>query len=99
LAGAYANLGNAAKARKDYDAALGLARQAYEMRLEVFGPTHPWTAGSLTAIADNELALGRIEDAIGHYRAALAALLESVGPEYPAVVELRQTLAQLEPIQ
>jgi tetratricopeptide (TPR) repeat protein/tRNA A-37 threonylcarbamoyl transferase component Bud32 len=99
LAGAYANLGNAAKARKDYDAGLGLARQAYEMRLEVFGPTHPWTAGSLTAIADNELALGRVEDAVGHYRAALAALLESVGPEYPAVLELRQTLAQLETTQ
>jgi tetratricopeptide (TPR) repeat protein/tRNA A-37 threonylcarbamoyl transferase component Bud32 len=96
LAGAYANLGNAAKARKDYDAGLGLARQAYEMRLEVFGPTHPWTAGSLTAMADNELALGRVDDAIGHYRAALAALLESVGPEYPAVVGLQETLAQLE---
>jgi hypothetical protein len=47
-------------------------------------------------MADNELALGRVDDAIGHYRAALAALLESVGPEYPAVVGLQETLAQLE---
>jgi tetratricopeptide (TPR) repeat protein len=96
LAGAYANLGNAAQARDDFEAALGFAKQAYAMRLEVFGAAHPSTSGSLSDMADNELALGRRADAIGHYRAALEGFLASVGPEHPEAVRLQTTLAQLE---
>jgi tetratricopeptide (TPR) repeat protein/tRNA A-37 threonylcarbamoyl transferase component Bud32 len=96
LASAYANLGHAAYAREDFEAALEVAKQAYEMRLEVFGSAHPSTSSSLSSIADSELALGRREEAVGHYRQALEGLLASVGAEHPATVTLQQTLAQLE---
>jgi tetratricopeptide (TPR) repeat protein/tRNA A-37 threonylcarbamoyl transferase component Bud32 len=96
LANAYAILGNAASVREDFEASLALAKQAYEMRLEVYGAAHPLTSSALTSMAENELALGRREQALAYYHAALEGLLASVGPEHPITVGLQQALAQLE---
>ena len=77
-------------AEKKFDEALGLAKQALEIREKVLGRDHEAVASSLNSIADIHVAQQKYEAAEPLYRRSLGILEKKWGPEskyLPSTIE------------
>jgi len=84
--------------RAELDEAGRLADAALAASVAVHGRRHPATARALTALADRDTLLGRLESAIERHEEALAIRRELLGRSSPEAAASLMQLAELESI-
>ena len=88
-------VGMVRRLREQYEAAEPILASAYTMGLRLYGSEHPEVLGSRNEYALNLMALGRLEEAEDHLRAALVAAERSLGPDHQTTARLSEGLGSV----
>ena len=90
---ALAQLGEVHYRMGEYEEAISLYSQAYELRRGMLGPEHPATVSSQMPIATGYFAMGKLTEARDLFRELVTLKEAMLGPNHPSISSLLGNLA------